>query len=90
PFHNPVLPGYIDISLSTANFESLNNSQADNEVGTTWSYIDNLTWTRGRHTIKAGIEVKRVQLNQGKTESLSITMKGGTSDNFSLINNLVD
>ena len=90
PFHNPVLPGFIDISLSTANFEPLNNSQADNEVGTTWSYIDNLTWTRGRHTIKAGIEVKRVQLNQGKTESLSITMKGGTGDNTALINNQVD
>jgi carboxypeptidase family protein len=90
PFHNPVLPGFIDISLSTANFEPLNNSQADNEVGTTWSYIDNLTWTRGRHTLKAGIEVKRVQLNQGKTESLSITMKGGVGDNTSLINNQVD
>ncbi|HXC47148.1 MAG TPA: TonB-dependent receptor, partial [Candidatus Sulfotelmatobacter sp.] len=35
PFHNPVLPGFLDISLSTTNFESLNNSQADNEVGTT-------------------------------------------------------
>jgi hypothetical protein len=90
PFHNPVLPGFIDISLSTANFEPLNNSQADNEVGTIYSYIDNLTWTRGRHTLKAGIEVKRVQLNQGKTESLSITMQGGAGDNTSLINNQVD
>jgi hypothetical protein len=90
PFHNPVLPGYLDISLSTPNYESLNNSQTDNEVGTVYSYIDNLTWTHGRHTIKAGIEVKRVQLNQGKTESLSITLKGGASDNTSLINNQVD
>jgi hypothetical protein len=90
PFHNPVLPGYLDISLATTNYESLNNSQADNEVGTIYSYIDNLTWTHGRHTVKAGIEVKRVQLNQGKTESLSITMKGGASDNTSLINNQVD
>jgi len=90
PFHNPVLPGFIDVSLSTVNYESLNNSQADNEVGTTWSYIDNLTWTHGRHTVKAGIEVKRVQLNQGKTESLSLSMKGGANDNTSLINNQVD
>jgi len=90
PFHNPVLPGYIDVSLSTANYETLNNSQTDNEVGTTWNYIDNLTWTHGRHTIKAGIEVKHVQLNQGKTESLTVSMMGGLGGNSSLINNQVD
>ena len=85
PFHNPVLPGYIDVNLTSSNFEALNNSQADNEVGTTWSYIDNLTWTRGRHTVKAGIEVKRVQLNQGKTAALVVSF----GDNNSLINNEV-
>ena len=90
PFHNPVLPGYIDVSLSTANYEGLNNSQADNEVGTTYSIIDNLTWSKGRHTIKAGIEIRKIQLNQGKTQSLSVSMKGGAGDNTSLINNLVD
>ena len=83
PFHNPVFPGLIDVSVSS-NFESLNNSQTDNEVGTTFSYIDNATYTRGRHTLKAGIEVKRVRLNQGKTESLSVDFGG---DNTSLINN---
>jgi hypothetical protein len=95
PFHNPVIPGLIDISLSTVNYESLNNSQADNEVGTTYSYIDNLTWTKGRHTIKAGIEIKRVQLNQGKTASVSVQLEGPpagslTGDNRSLIQNLVN
>lgn len=87
PFHNPVFPGLIDVSLSTANFESLSNSQTDNEVGTTFSYIDNLAYTRGRHTFKAGIEVKRVRLNQGKTQALSVSFTG---DNTSLINNSID
>ena len=90
PFHNPVLPGFIDISLSTTNFEPLNNSQADNEVGTTYSYHDNLTWTKGRHTVKTGIEVRRIQLNQGKTASLAIKLQGGAGDNTSLINNQVN
>ncbi len=87
PFHNPVIPGLIDVSLSTATFEPLNNSQTDNEVGTTLSYIDNLIYTRGKHTFKAGIEVKRVRLNQGKTESLSVSF---TSDNTTLINNNIN
>lgn len=87
PFHNPVFPGLIDVHLSTANFEPLSNSQTDNEVGTTFSYLDNLTYTRGPHTFKMGIEVKRVRLNQGKTESLSVSFTG---DNTSLITNSVD
>jgi hypothetical protein len=33
-------------------------------VGNTFSYIDNMTWLHGRHTIKAGAELRRVQLNQ--------------------------
>jgi Carboxypeptidase regulatory-like domain/TonB dependent receptor len=33
-------------------------------VGNTFSYIDNLTWLHGRHTIKAGAELRRIQLNQ--------------------------
>jgi hypothetical protein len=87
PFHNPVLPALLDVSLSTANFESLNNSQTDNEVGTTFSYIDNLIYTRGKHTFKAGMEVKRVRLNQGKTAALTV---GYTGDNTSIINNNID
>jgi hypothetical protein len=87
PFHNPFYPGLINVSLSTPNFESLNNNQTDNEVGTTFSYVDNATWIHGRHTVKFGINVMRIRLNQGKTQSLSVTYKG---DNTSFINNIID
>ena len=95
PFHNPTIPGYINVNLSTPNFESLSNNQADNEVGTTWSYVDHVTWTHGRHTFKTGIDVMRVQLNQGKTASLSVgfgqtAVAGSPNDNTSLINNTVN
>jgi hypothetical protein len=86
PFHNPVYPGYINVSLTTPNFESLNNNQTDNEVGTTFSYVDNATWIHGRHTVKFGIDVMRVRLNQGKTQSLAVAYSG---DNTSLINNTI-
>jgi hypothetical protein len=33
-------------------------------VGNSFSYIDNLTWLHGRHTLKAGAELRRIQLNQ--------------------------
>ena len=87
PFHNPVVPALLNVSLSTPTFEGLNNNQTDNEVGTTFSYIDNLIYTRGRHTLKTGIEVKRVRLNQGKTQALTVNFTG---DNTSLISDSVD
>ena len=33
-------------------------------VGNSFSGIDNLTWVHGRHTFKAGLEVRHIQLNQ--------------------------
>ena len=42
-------------------------------VGNTFSGIDNLTWLHGRQTIKAGAEVRRVQLNQHYGEHGTVT-----------------
>ena len=33
-------------------------------VGNTFSQIDDLTWLHGRQTIKAGVEIREIQLNQ--------------------------
>jgi hypothetical protein len=66
PFINPqasVLP----YSVSTNNWTTINNNNADHEVGTTYGVIDNLTWAHGAQTYKMGMEIRRVRLNQGKT-----------------------
>jgi len=67
PFHNPqasALPFSVDTSSL---FVTLNDNTADIEVGTTFGVVDNLTWTRGRHAFKTGMEIRRVRLNQGQT-----------------------
>ena len=46
-------------SASTA----LNSTSLDTEVGTTFNYLNNLTMVRGRHTLKAGVEIRRIRLN---------------------------
>ncbi|HEY2109584.1 MAG TPA: TonB-dependent receptor, partial [Candidatus Acidoferrales bacterium] len=66
PFHNPQICIF-PLAVNTDNFEALNNCNTDNEVGTTFSFIDDVVWTHGRHTFKTGIEVRRVRLNQGIT-----------------------
>lgn len=80
PYHNPqasVLP----YAVNSDNFTGINDNTEDVEVGTTYGFIDNLTWTHGRHTFKTGMEFRRVRLNQGQTADNVITF----GDNQSLI-----
>ena len=56
-------------AFSVSGFTTLNNNRISIGVGNSFSGIDNLTWVKGRHTVKAGVEIRRVQLNQGNTEA---------------------
>lgn len=79
PFHNPQASA-LPFAVSTNDFVGLNNNSADIEVGTTYGGIDNLTWVHGRHAFKAGMEIRRVRLNQGQTSNNNLTF----SDDYSL------
>jgi Carboxypeptidase regulatory-like domain len=73
PYHNPqvsVLPYAVSTNL---NITAINNNSEDVEVGTTFGFIDNFTWTRGRHTFKTGMEIRRVRLNQGQTSNNTLS-----------------
>ncbi|MCU1236013.1 MAG: hypothetical protein JWP63_3980, partial [Candidatus Solibacter sp.] len=65
----------VSVSVSSASFSGLTSDSLDTEVGTTFSYIDNLTLVRGKHTLKFGANVMRVRLNNSgntlTTQSLS-------------------
>ena len=79
PFHNPggsILP----YAVSTNDFIGLNNTSTDVEVGSTYGLVDNVTWVRGRHAFKAGMEYRRVRLNQGQTSNNNLTF----GDDYSL------
>jgi hypothetical protein len=71
PFHNPggsILP----YAVNSNDFVTLNNTSTDVEVGSTFGVVDNLTWVHGRHAFKAGMEYRRVRLNQGQTSNNSL------------------
>jgi len=42
-------------------------------AGNSFSWLDNLTWIHGRHTLKFGAEFRRIQLNQSSGEHGKIT-----------------
>ena len=52
-------------AISVTGLTTLNNGRISTGVGNTFAGIDDLTWIKGRHVIKAGVEVRRVQMNQG-------------------------
>jgi hypothetical protein len=60
-------------------FTTLNNNKVSTGVGNSFSEIDNLTWIKGRHTVKAGVEIRRIQLNQGNTESGTVVFPSTTA-----------
>jgi hypothetical protein len=89
PFHNPEA-STLTYAVNTNNFAGIPNESADIEVGTTYGFVDNMTWTHDRHAFKLGMEIRRVRLNQGQTanstlnfgDDLSMISGGVSSINF--------
>ncbi|HEY1950761.1 MAG TPA: carboxypeptidase regulatory-like domain-containing protein [Bryobacteraceae bacterium] len=80
--------GTSPISVSTPNFSSLTDNTLDEEVGTTFSYIDNLTWIRGRHALKIGAEIRRIRLNNSGNAIRDSSVDYASNADF--VNNLAD
>ncbi len=63
----------VPYAFSIAGLTSLNNNEYKLGVGNSFSYIDDVTWVHGQHTLKLGAEVRRIQLNQGNTANGTVT-----------------
>ena len=72
----------VAISVSSASFSGLTNTALDTEVGTTFSYIDNLTWVKGRHILKFGVNVLRVRLNNSGNTLTTASLSYASPDDF--------
>ncbi len=60
-------------AVSVSGFTTLASNQYKLGVGNTFSFVDTLTMVRGAHTFRTGMEVRRIQLNQGNTATGTIT-----------------
>jgi hypothetical protein len=67
-------------AITVPGFTKLNTDQYKIGTGTTFSYIDNATWSHGRHMLKFGGTVRQIQLNQGNTANGTVTYS--SLDNF--------
>jgi hypothetical protein len=87
PYKHPTI-GTVPVSISTPGYVGLTSNALDEEVGTTISYIDNLTLTRGRHTFKTGADIRRIRLNNSGNAIDNATASFATLNGF--IHNNVD
>ena len=80
--------GTAPVSTGPSGFDGLSGNSLDTEVGTTLSFIDSVTKIAGRHTFKAGVDVRRVMLdNSGNTIT---TQSINYASNQDFINNVAD
>jgi len=87
-FHNFSI-GTAPLDVSIDGFDDVTGTSLDTEVGNTFSFIDNLTMIRGRHNFKAGVDIRRIQLNNsGNTLTTSSINYASADSDF--INNEAD
>lgn len=74
--------GTSPVAVSTGLWDSNNSNTLDSEIGNTFSYIDNLTLMRGRNTLKFGIDIRRIQLNNSGNTIRSSSIDFPDLDSF--------
>jgi hypothetical protein len=71
-YHNYTF-GTAPVAVNPGDFDGVSDTSLDTEVGTTFAGIDNWTTVLGRHTLKFGVEVRRIRLNNsGNTLTTSM------------------
>jgi Carboxypeptidase regulatory-like domain/TonB dependent receptor len=80
--------GPLPASIAVSGFMTLNQSNGLVENGTSYSVIDNLAITRGRHTLKLGIEIRRAHVNVADPTNDSVSI--GYTNRQMLLDNRVD
>jgi carboxypeptidase family protein/TonB-dependent receptor-like protein len=73
----------VPFSVTVSNLSPLTADSTTDGQGTTFSYVDDMTWVKARHIVKFGVEIRRINMNQGNSAS-------GTLTYLSLANFLAD
>jgi hypothetical protein len=74
--------GTAPVAVSPGPFDGVSDTSLDTEVGTTFTYQNNLTLVRGRHTFKTGIDIRRIRLNNSGNTLTTSTLSYDTAQDF--------
>ena len=79
----------LSYSVAVSGLTTLANNEFTIGLGNSFSYIDNLTTVRRAHTLKFGVEVRRIQLDQGNTANGTVVYSSLNSPTSGFIANSV-
>jgi hypothetical protein len=69
----------VPFGVSVSGFSSLTGSSTTDYPSKSFDLIDDLAWSKGKHTLKFGFEVRWVLLNQGTSQSGTLTYTSATN-----------
>ena len=72
----------LNSQINAPQFSSLYNNTGKVQIGNSFDYLDTLTMVLGKHTVKAGVEVRRVQLNATATAANDYQFTYASTANF--------
>ena len=61
------------LTVTVSQFSALAGSSSSDAASKTFSNLDDLSWVKGKHLLKFGYEIRWIQMNQGSSESGTIT-----------------
>jgi hypothetical protein len=63
----------VPFSVTVPNLSPLTAGSTTDGSGTSFSWLDDVTWVKGRHIIKFGAQIRRIDMNQGNSASGALT-----------------
>jgi hypothetical protein len=63
----------VPFGVSISGFSALTGSSTTDYPSKTFDFLDDISWAKGKHIVKFGFEIRWVLLNQGTSQSGSIT-----------------
>ena len=69
----------VPFGVSVSGFSSLTGASTTDYPSKSFDLIDDLAWSKGKHTLKFGFEIRRVLLNQGTSQSGTLTYTSATN-----------
>ena len=69
--HRQSLP--VPLGVSVSGFSSLTGASTTDYPSKSFDLIDDVAWSKGKHTLKFGFEIRWVLLNQGTSQSGTLT-----------------
>jgi hypothetical protein len=63
----------VPFGLSVSGFSALTGASTTDYPSKTFDLIDDVAWVKGKHTVKFGVEIRWILMNQGTSASESLT-----------------